>query len=115
MNKWEVYRCEFPNGRRQWCAMTRADYWSDRYFDTHAEALAYADERARTVELTVPRRALQEASIEWIYSLGELYEFHLSTSNHRFTTRGATDTDVTALDDHIVALVALRGQLERLD
>lgn len=112
MNKWEVYRCEFPHGRRQWCAMTREDYWSDRYFDTHAEAVAYADKRARTIELTVPRRALEKASLEWVYSKGSLYEFQLSTENYRFNTRGATDADVTALDEHIVALVALRGQLE---
>lgn len=113
MNKWEVYRCEFPNGRRQWCAMTRSNYWSDRYFNTQAEAIAYADKQARTVELTVPRHALEELWIEWIYSGGELYEFRLSTGNHRFITRGATDADVTALDDHIAALVALRGQLDQ--
>lgn len=115
MNRWSVYRCSFPNGRRQWCAMTRSDYWSDRYFDTWQEAMVYADERARTVELTVPRRALEEVWIEWVYSGGELDEFRLSTGNHRFITRGATDADVTALDDHIVALVALRGQLDKSD
>lgn len=53
MNKWEVYQCLSPGGRRQWCAMTRADYWSDRYFDTWDEAIEYADRRARTVEVNL--------------------------------------------------------------
>ncbi|MCT1450631.1 hypothetical protein [Corynebacterium sp. p3-SID1194] len=67
MNKWEVYRCSFPNGRRRWCAMTRADYWSDRYFDTHAEAMKYADARARTVEVNLLNVADRLSFAPWRY------------------------------------------------
>lgn len=58
MSKWEVFRVAFPNGRKKWCALTASDYWSDRYFDTHAEAVSYADRRARTIELVLPRHAV---------------------------------------------------------
>lgn len=73
MNKWEVYRLPFPNGR--WCAMNRADYWSDRYFDTHAEALKYADERARTVEVIVPRGVQPGCSVQADFENGDLPEW----------------------------------------
>lgn len=47
--------------------MTRADYWSDRYFDTHAEALEYADERARTVEVKLLNVADRLSFAPWRY------------------------------------------------
>lgn len=68
MDRWEVFRVSFPNGRRQWCAMTRADYWSDRYFDTFAEAIAYADRRARTVEVELLNVADRLQFAPWMYS-----------------------------------------------
>ena len=87
MNKWEVYQCLSPGGRRQWCAMTRADYWSDRYFDTHAEALEYADARARTVEVVVPRGGQPGWSCQVDYDTNDLLEWiTLGSADDRICT-----------------------------
>lgn len=53
MSKWEVFKDNlYP---RQWCALNPGNYQETERFMRHAEALAYADERARTVEVVLPR------------------------------------------------------------
>ena len=42
MTKWDVFRVPLPNGAFKWCALKSDSYWSDRYFDTHADAINYA-------------------------------------------------------------------------
>lgn len=109
MNKWEVYRCEFPHGRRQWCAMNRGDYWSDRYFDTHTEAIAYADQRARTLEVVVPP-GMKVSSAVRVTTRGAFAE--IGTHDENASTTVNFDELWTILEDHAAALVVLARGLK---
>lgn len=107
MDRWEVFRVSFPNGRRQWCAMTRTDYWSDRYFDTFTEAIAYADQRARTVEFVVSRSTDSLRYDEISYTSGiDQYDIVSGGGRAETTLRGA---DPTEIDRHIEVLLFIRG------
>lgn len=107
MTRWEVFRVSFPNGHRQWCAMTRTDYWSDRYFDTHAEAIAYADQRARTVEFVVSRSTDSLRYDEISYTSGiDQYDIFSGGGRAETTLRGA---DPSEIDRHIEVLLFIRG------
>ena len=111
-SKWEVYRCEFANGRRQWCAMTRADYWSDRYFDSHAEAMAYADERARTLEVIVPRGLSVEDGTVQLNDHGGIWA-EIESHNRSVKTSIGYWSVKDCLEEHGAALVVLaRGLRE---
>lgn len=58
VNKWRVQRHQLPwkNYDGEWFAVPTVDSENQgMYFPTHAEAFAYADERSRTIEVTLPR------------------------------------------------------------
>ena len=64
MSRWKVKRVRFrlTGGWGEWAAFPSREQFPfsneeapTRYFLTHAEALAYADQQARTVEMTLPR------------------------------------------------------------
>ena len=99
--KWEVFRVGFPNGHRQWCAMTRADYWSDRYFDTFAEAIAYADRRARTVEVELLNVADRLQLEHWRYYSQAWYAVDCG---RYFLVPGSV------LEDHVAVLCSAIGE-----
>lgn len=53
MGRWIVKRDDsFP---RRWVAVNRGDLSEIERFSTHAQALAYADEQARTRKVVLPR------------------------------------------------------------
>lgn len=109
MNKWEVYQCLSPGGRRQWCAMNRSDYWSDRYFDTHAEALAYAYQRARTLEVVVPP-GMKVSSAVRVTTGGAFAE--IGSHDEKALTTVNFDDLWEVLEDHAAALVVLARGLK---
>ena len=58
MSKWKVRKFRndfFSPGRCEWVAWPDGGWAECRGFRTHAEALAYADKRARTREVVLPR------------------------------------------------------------
>lgn len=111
MSKWEVHRCMFPHGRRQWCAMTRSDYWSDRYFDTWQEAMAYADERARTIEVVVPRGLSVEDGTVKLYDNSGVYA-DIETHKGGVKTSIGYWSVKDCLEEHGAALVVLARGLK---
>lgn len=57
MSKWVVKKKSFGIGWRAWPDVD--NYWAGfRYFRTWREAMDYADKRARTIEVTLPRNPL---------------------------------------------------------
>lgn len=53
MNRWKVNRVRLRTGGwGEWEACNDGAPWM--YFRTHAEALAFADQRARTIQVTLP-------------------------------------------------------------
>lgn len=52
MSRWRVYKRPFPP---YWWAAMNGDNLEFEHFDTHAEALDYADRMVRTVEVVLPR------------------------------------------------------------
>lgn len=65
MKRWKVKRVRFRTGGwGEWSACIDGMPWM--YFLTHAEALAFADQRARTIEVTLPRKlSLPGVYLEW--------------------------------------------------
>lgn len=62
------------NDRGEW-AIIGGQWWEPSLFNTWAEAMAYADQRSRTVEVTLPRVAphpdygyLVDPDDPWVYS-----------------------------------------------
>lgn len=58
MSRWKVRKFRndfFSPGRCEWVAWPDGGWAECRGFPTHAEALAYADKRARTREVVLPR------------------------------------------------------------
>lgn len=57
MSRWKVARHQVQNGTKKWFVWTVMDCekYSLTDFRTWREALDYADERARTVEVVLPR------------------------------------------------------------
>ncbi|WP_068802084.1 hypothetical protein [Corynebacterium phoceense] len=58
MSKWKVKKfCDdfFSPGHLEWVAWPKGGWTKCRGFPTHAEAMAYADKRARTREVVLPR------------------------------------------------------------
>lgn len=74
MNRWKVDSTEYGDFRL-WFVFERAHHgmwWCQRgEFNTHAEALAYADKMARTVEVELPRATVhfQLANQSSVYML----------------------------------------------
>lgn len=74
MNRWKVKRVRLRTGGwGEWAACNDDAPWM--YFLTHADALAFADQRARTIEVTLPRVAphpdygyLVDSDDPWVYS-----------------------------------------------
>lgn len=59
MSKWKVKKfCDdfFSPDHTEWVAWPEGGWTECRGFPTHAEALAYADKQARTMEITLPRK-----------------------------------------------------------
>lgn len=58
MSKWKIKKIPnyfFSPDRLEWVAWLEGNWAECRGFRTHAEALAYADKRARTREVVLPR------------------------------------------------------------
>lgn len=61
MSRWKVKKfCDdfFSPDYCEWVAWPDVDWSESRAFPTHAEALAYADRKARTREYVLPRQPL---------------------------------------------------------
>lgn len=71
MSRWTAYKA----GRNAWTAHRKGEMPS-RLFRTHAEAQAYADRMARTVEVVLPRVAPQgeiSVSATWYCDQGAIH------------------------------------------
>ena len=58
MSKWKIKKIPnyfFSPDRLEWVAWLEGNWAECRGFPTHAEAIAYADEEARTREVVLPR------------------------------------------------------------
>lgn len=77
MSRWKVRRTMV---RRDWEAWNEDEARGD-YFHTHAEALAYADRMARTVEVTLPRVTYGDHVVadKGVYSLHVEYVKHMTS------------------------------------
>ena len=78
MSKWKVFKDNiYP---RQWCAFNPGNYAETERFMRHAEALAYADERARTREVVLPRAHALPTVRHIVQKNGLVIEFEQSRS-----------------------------------
>lgn len=88
-----------------WWVVQTKDWSFYKTFDTHAEALAYADRKARTVEVVLPRLAPHGAlTVSTIWGNSNLVVHYIDASGQ--SVKG-TPADLAR---HAVTLLALAEQ-----
>lgn len=83
MSKWQVKKIPnyfFSPDRLEWVAWLDGNWAECRGFRTHAEALAYADERARTRTYVLPRVHALPTGRHTVHRNGLIVEFKQSRS-----------------------------------
>ena len=87
MSKWKVKKfCDdfFSPDHLEWVAWPEGGWTECQAFPTHAEAIAYADEEARTREVVLPRVdfTIQAAVIDLFDEKGKLTHYAIDNADH---------------------------------
>lgn len=105
MSRWKVWRewpipSETPDAWEPWCAWD-GEQRDSKQFPTHAEALEYADRKARTREVVLPRTAREKV----IADRG-VYSLHVHHREHATDIRLGGWDGITVENQHLKPLGA---------